>query len=668
MRKFILVILLTLCFNNLLAQDIMEDYTYVSDNIIEQTYGLPTVRTVGGGTKIIVSYQGDWSEDMKSAFEYACKIWEEAMPTTFPIHVLAVLDDRKNTTALSKVTALARIHTQDVFSYHPTTNMSTWLQIKGTTMSEFLGLYDTEIYKNVLTTNMFFEDDIKVTYFNKGNKIKDNCSFSLSENIDKTKYDFVTLVLRDLAKGFGVIWQYNNPNLWPDIINENKITAYEKCVLNSLGYWETEASQLSMYAKATQGSLEISDNNETWTVYAPTKWDMNKSLSTFIPNNKQKISNLLTHEFGKGSIIRDIYDAYTSIFFEYLLSWKGDVAVGVENTGTITKETKNTNDKVIGYNGSISLTSPRVKDAYKAKALPQTQNYVPWNTVADSIRDIMMKYHPNYNGTNNFSDMGTISLLLNDGTWDIVYTFPSNFNISVSVSDFTLHYANKDYARTTDGYLRCRISKTEYQPSRNAYRVVVKYYALDYLPQVVVMAKSKVKDSSVDEFYSDIEIGYKNIEGTTRIVVSQYDDGEDVPFQFVLSDIKSGKFAATVDNEYPTRFVITSYNKNGTTDSETYIYNPQESASSAELSFAYSKGSIKVASNSKRFDTKELIESFTIKRLGLSLLPTPSVATTLTNDNLASCCIDISKLAKGLYLLEVLDVYGKSHHFKFSVK
>ena len=40
---------------------------------------------------------------MKGAFEYACKIWEEAMPTTFPIKIKAVLDENSITGSLSKI-------------------------------------------------------------------------------------------------------------------------------------------------------------------------------------------------------------------------------------------------------------------------------------------------------------------------------------------------------------------------------------------------------------------------------------------------------------------------------------------------------------------------------------------------------------------------------------
>ena len=152
------------CAYTMFGQDSIESYSYASDKIVEQTYGLPTVRSVGGGTKIVVDYQGNWREEMKGAFEYACKIWEENMPTTFPIHIKAIIDERRNSSALSKIVTGSRKHTNDTFNYSAPTGLSTLLQMKGTTMGEYLGYYTTNIYWNILTPNMFKEPDIIITY------------------------------------------------------------------------------------------------------------------------------------------------------------------------------------------------------------------------------------------------------------------------------------------------------------------------------------------------------------------------------------------------------------------------------------------------------------------------------------------------------------------------
>ncbi len=58
-------------------------------------FDLPVVRRINGGTVINVTYEGDWTYEMKGAFEYACKIMEEAMPPCVPINVTARIEAAK---------------------------------------------------------------------------------------------------------------------------------------------------------------------------------------------------------------------------------------------------------------------------------------------------------------------------------------------------------------------------------------------------------------------------------------------------------------------------------------------------------------------------------------------------------------------------------------------
>lgn len=217
-------------------ENTIDTEAYVSDETISRCIKLPFVRNVYGGTKIIVSYKGNWTNEMIGAFEYACRIWEEALPTTFPIRIEAVLDNTKSTTQLSKISFNVRSHTDDVMSYPAFTNVSTWTQMKGCTFAEMAGYYDTGIYDNVLLQSMFEKSDFKITYYDKGNKLKDNCSFSLDENIDAGKYDFVTIVLRDIAKAFGVEWNSKNIVNEKFRINTDNIIPYEKLILDALEF------------------------------------------------------------------------------------------------------------------------------------------------------------------------------------------------------------------------------------------------------------------------------------------------------------------------------------------------------------------------------------------------------------------------------------------------
>ena len=64
--------------------------TYNSSDVLSITQSLPAVRQVRGVSKIIVDYEGEWTASQRQAFAYACEIWEEAMPTTFPIKIQAI--------------------------------------------------------------------------------------------------------------------------------------------------------------------------------------------------------------------------------------------------------------------------------------------------------------------------------------------------------------------------------------------------------------------------------------------------------------------------------------------------------------------------------------------------------------------------------------------------
>ena len=139
---------------------------------------------------------------MKGAFDYACRICEEAMPTTFPIRIQAVLDKNKKTDTFSKVSISSHSHTNESLSYTPFSNVSPRTEIKGTKFDEMCGHSDTHVYDDIITEDMFSSRDVVITYLDYGNRLEELCSFSLSEKIEEDKYDFVTIVLRDLLRSF----------------------------------------------------------------------------------------------------------------------------------------------------------------------------------------------------------------------------------------------------------------------------------------------------------------------------------------------------------------------------------------------------------------------------------------------------------------------------------
>ena len=87
-RKHLLVILLAL-FLGSWAQAHEAINVYASSSGTSFKIGESAEREVCGGTKINVTYKGSgFFPYAKGAFEYACKLVEDAIPTTYPINIV----------------------------------------------------------------------------------------------------------------------------------------------------------------------------------------------------------------------------------------------------------------------------------------------------------------------------------------------------------------------------------------------------------------------------------------------------------------------------------------------------------------------------------------------------------------------------------------------------
>ncbi len=91
--------LCSILFYPLLAANAQSEREITTENEANDAFEsfmmeLPGYRPLKSGSKIIVEYEGEWPEEMKGAFEYAAKIWEENLPMTLPIRIQAILDSR----------------------------------------------------------------------------------------------------------------------------------------------------------------------------------------------------------------------------------------------------------------------------------------------------------------------------------------------------------------------------------------------------------------------------------------------------------------------------------------------------------------------------------------------------------------------------------------------
>lgn len=579
MKKIILFYVFLSIIIPTCAQENPNEYYSYSQNVqIDTCSTLKIKREIKGGTKFIVNFEGNWDEDMKGAFRYACKIWEENLPTMLPITIKASIGQfgRSYKNALSKVTC-TMLDNDDESGTAPEAKYVILREYLRGGRQSFLTLHDSlEMSRN---------PDIEITY----NEDKMNLqTFSFSEDtVRTTKIDFITQALRDIAAGIGFcniqIWPTGNALNIPYDINYHGL---ERVIIRSL----SRDNPYIAYNQATQGSLPVEIfNYGTLNLYAPSTWQSGVSLNTFYPQSNSGISQLLTYNYGKGTIIRNITDNYEAIF-DHGFSWLVDLGVGSGNSyNYITCK----NDEAIDYHGSFTIQpSSRQRNIKNDKSIIKDtkpiMNKKLNSRYSDGLfdfRNYCKPYDPTLTMDGNVDKEGwTFALLKEDGTWDVIEEFLDAYApFEIELSNITLHYPDSVYARTTDNYLRGRVSqnirRSNYEDTYNDNKTM--YFVLDYLPQKVKQNLAKIYDESYlnDEYLRDIEIAMSNIEGATRIYVEQLEEGDYYPYTMLLSNPKQGRFLTTVDKEYDSEFTIISYNKNGSKRSDVLTVEALEPAS-----------------------------------------------------------------------------------------
>lgn len=521
------------------------------------------IRAIEGGTVFNITYEGDWTLDMKGAFEHAVRLLEECVPSSLPINVTAKVENltSRSGNPLSKVS----LHDSNITDRYNIDVTSLSSRVKGVLLAEHDNGRMVQFADSIKSTAFFSDPDITVSY---NSTRMGEMSFSL-EATPTDKYDFVSIVMRDLVKGLGINCDVKAVGRQLAWIN-SPLIHFEKRVKEALG----KSNPTEEYLQATTGRLDITVNNHgrTLTLYAPESWDKNNSLNTFIPSVSEPLTRLMTYNFGKGCVIRNIADDGYSSIFDNLLGWSPmDYAFPI----TLSKIASDTSP--IGTNGKIEMSAPVSGSQTVAAA-----NYLQSIRTADGIYDFVRKYGACfYDDTHELRNGWTISVLLKNGFWERVYYKPDGTRpLNVTMKEIKLVLPVGSYARTCDGHLRCRV--TNAYPGLEDNKIVnVRYYVIETEPQQVDMAYSDVVKSSEyvdDPYLREVRISIKNLEGAQQIFVSQLDEWNDYPDIYEVTDFKKGYFTAVVDKEFSSQFTITAVNDNGSTVSETYTLQPLEPA------------------------------------------------------------------------------------------
>lgn len=628
--------------------------SYAMDSYIGKYSNIEPIREIHGGTVFNVTYGNACSVELQHAFEYACKIWEENLPPCLPINIyvnVRRIGSSQGYKALSRVTTatLSEFDSFDLGMEIP------YPQIKAVMMLEYQN-NNTHSYLGAFNKNFSFTDyDITITY--NSNMLND-FSYSIDET-QTDKYDFVTVALRDIARGLGIRGNIRN-NADNQLIFTTRYTNYEGFIRTAL----KTSDPAKAYSNATKGSLTVDLGQYYYgdvVLYAPEQWMNDVSLNTFIPTKGKKITELLTYEFGRGTMIRDISDENISDFFEYVLNWKNDKLSGGDSGNSVT--TQGSTENVIPYKGTITINSPTLSNLKSSFARLTEMRKTPLarSTAKDIIEDYCLPFHPFYApGETPFSIGSSISLLLKDGTWDVLErTGTFVHSIDFGSEKLQPNYPNEKYARTCDGYLRCRITlAVPLDGPYYRYGYICKYFALDYLPQKPQIKFSKILPQEIThpDNYQDIKIDIKNVEGADYIIVEKLELGHRVPSKFRVSDIKKGSFKTLVNESLNTKFTAIAYNKNGSTRGETIevpAINPPSFGVTRRgntISVEY-QGKYAELYGLKEYEITSLQNSY------------PAISKEFLNDTTED--IDIMDMPSGAYVLTYTDKLERKHTYKF---
>lgn len=428
--------------------------TMTSDNFVSQVFSnvfieMPDYRETNSGSKLVINFEGEWPAEMQGAFEYAVKMWEEVLPMTLPIHITAKIDNlRGATNILSRVTF-------DTYDFHgPRVDRfaSPMSMIKSVLLQEYHCREQFRFYDEITDTSLLEGNDITITY---NSNMIGLCDFALDGTPSENKYDFVTVALRDIAIGLGFTTNFtaDATNKKFNITN-SRLTPFESLVWSAL---KTNDPYIA-FANATKGKVQIPLQNfgnvtfDSLDVYAPHPWVNGISLRFLISNDNNPITKLLTYDFGKGYVMRDLSGVNWDNIFCGALDWRRDITTS--SSGMI--YSIGTSHDVFPFKGPINLYFSNSDIAnFENKELAAINNHEIETISLDnnrtftntSISDFCKKYDSYSPSGPCFFPGISLSVLKKDGSWDCVYKIDYNFDpITINIETLNLNFSESEYA------------------------------------------------------------------------------------------------------------------------------------------------------------------------------------------------------------------------------
>lgn len=647
-RMFFLPVTLLMALP-IFSENNIESYNVLSANYSDSVHDCKIIRPINGGTVIMPYFDESCPEEIKAPFMHACKIIEEYMPPCLPLSI-KVSCGNVNGRYGSSISRVKTLSIED-FGNHSYSQNAPMSMIKGVILAE-LSCNSTTSFLSHITDNEFLvrNFDIEITY--DVEKLGE-MSFSL-EASPGNNYDFVSVVLRDIAIGLGLSSAYRYDPVTGGLKEPgHNLIPFECIISEALGNYDTPAQGLE---NATRGELVIDRFSDlTMKLYAPSPWQNGISLNYFIPQPNCNLTNILSYEFCKGMVTRDLSDNYSQYIFYTLLGWRPNVSTSLNSSSY---SSAGSTSLLMPYNGALSFRdAPYGITTIVPEGQHQLRSIGAADTETIDLYDYVYHFHPFlYDGGQTPNEGLSICVLKKDGTWDLVKCSNDIYgNMTFNMSDLSFNCDASEYARIIDGYLRARITIKDYGTTGTT-TYHSKFFVIDYLPQKIGLSYTLAKKGANDAAKAasaqiPVKIYFSNTEGINRIVLERLRQGARVPSKIEVPDIKKGYFETTIDRN--TTFTAVAYNDNGSSRSlPVTIVMPTET-STLNFRLEGSKIIIEAANTSPHNFT------YTIQNVEN---PLNSQTIKMYEDG-----IDISQLSKGIHILVVTDrTTGSSSSFKFT--
>ncbi len=606
---------------NLLAQEYTFTITSNGYSGVELSHNLKGSLTQRGanaqGTVINVRYDNssNWNSTQKRAIEYAAHLWEEQLFEAYPTIKIRVKKANIGNAIAQTTTKDYSKTTQNWYDRRISAVAVKTMQINN---PSFLTSYFNENFDNVFMTN----DDIIITLSNND----DRYYWGTDGNTPSDKYDAVTIILREIAKGCelrNTIFN-NNGSLEP--------------------FYGEDATLFDNFILANYpGNLTI----DGFTFYSPITFQHGISYLYLTDESAQANDcGFLRVNLPKGYSWHKIGNNLATLLRSNF-SLSKQIVVGGTNIYS------STNTSAIPYLGTEIMLTNLTNIDYNLysveKPASKSNNYD--------------RYIEVYNGDISSNWSGTkLELLKTDGTYVKIAERLSN---SIEINPSMVEYRD-DWARNADGHLRARL-RYRHEPGHGC--EYVQYIYLDYLPLT--------PDLDVSTLYSQYDdmrmiipepritfntIGATSLELRHECEYGTYIRNVDPNMEYLDLDY--------VDPFVENTFIVTAINANGEKQSETIYWGGDEFIEYLEnaynLEVSAKNNILSLSIYNKELDLSSIVPRLISHYEIVNLNTSQTIGDGKSNESFLT--INTSNYQPGIYGIRVLDNKGKIYNSKFIKK